>query len=76
MACDIADPDDVVMKWVLENLQMMKDLDIYMEDFRWTPGWVHFGLGAPASGHRIFVPNANRPQAPDRWDGIYDASFN
>jgi hypothetical protein len=75
LAADIADPDGRLTKWVLENLQLMKDLNIYMEDFRWTPSWVHFGLGAPASGRRIFVPSANRALAPGRWDGNYDHTF-
>lgn len=75
LAADIADPDGSLWTWVLENLQMMKDLDIFMEDKRWCPGWVHFGMGAPASGHRIFVPSADRPQAPDSWNGEYDHGF-
>lgn len=72
LACDIADPHGLVLVWVLDNLQMLKDLNIYIEDPRWCPNWVHFGLGPPASGHRIFVPNANRPLSPARWNGIYD----
>lgn len=75
LAADISDPDGKVWEWVLENLQLMKDLDIFMEDKRWTPGWTHFGKGKPASGKRIFVPNASRAQAPDAWDGEYDHSF-
>lgn len=75
LACDISDKDGVLMAWVLANLSMMQQLGIYHEDFRWTPDWVHFQLGAPASGHRIFVPSAARPSAPDRWDGNYDHSF-
>ena len=75
LAADIADPDGEVMKWVLENLQLMKDNGFYFEDFRWTTNWVHFGLRRPASGKRIFVPNANRAQSPDRWDGQYDVSY-
>ena len=75
LACDISDPDGEFWKWVLENLQLMKDLDIFMEDKRWTKGWVHFGLGGPSSGHRIFVPSANRATDPDAWDGEYDHSF-
>lgn len=75
LAADISDPDGSLWMWVLENLQLMKDLDIFMEDKRWTPGWTHFGLGQPASGHRIFVPSSNPPEAPDSWDGQYDHSF-
>ena len=75
LAVDISDVSGDLMRWVLDNLQMMKDLGIYFEDFRWTPTWVHFQLGAPKSGKRIFVPNSQPPLAPDRWDGIYDHSF-
>ena len=76
LAVDISDVSGDLMRWVLANLQMMKDLGIYFEDFRWTPTWVHFQLGAPKSGKRIFIPNAQPPLAPDRWDGIYDSTFN
>jgi hypothetical protein len=75
LACDIADSNNEVMNWVLANLQLMKDLNIYMEDFRWTPGWTHFQLGPPTSGKRIFIPSANRPLSPARWDGSYDTSM-
>jgi hypothetical protein len=75
LAADIADPNNEVMNWVLQNLDLMQELGFFFEDFRWTPGWVHFGLGAPASGKRIFVPSAARPTAPDRWDGQYDSKY-
>jgi hypothetical protein len=75
LAADIADVDGSLWAWVLENLQLMKDLGIYMEDRRYTPTWTHFGYGPPASGHRIFVPSAERAPAPDAWDGNYDHSF-
>ena len=75
LACDIADPDGALKGWVLANLDLMQQLNLYFEDFRWTPTWVHFQLGAPASGKRIFVPNSSRAQAPDRWDGQYDHAF-
>ena len=75
LAADISDPDGSLWAWVLQNLQLMKDNDIFMEDKRWTPSWVHFGLGGPASGHRIFVPSSLRAAAPSAWDGEYDPSF-
>lgn len=75
LACDIADPDGSLMNWVLENLQLMKDLGVYMEHFCWTPSWVHFQLGSPTSGHRIFIPNSTRNPNPSKWDGNYDNSF-
>ncbi len=75
LAADISDVDGSLWAWVLENLQLMKDNDIFMEDRRWTKTWVHFGLGKPGSGHRIFVPSSNPAIAPDNWDGEYDHSF-
>lgn len=75
LACDIADPDGELMKWVLDNLELMKENGIYLEDFRYTNTWVHFGLRRPSSGKRIFIPNANRPAAPERWDGKYDSKY-
>lgn len=74
LAVDISDKDGKLWKWVIENLDLMRKLDLYMEDRRWTPTWVHFGLGAPASGNRIFVPNSNRATDPDAWDGVYEHS--
>lgn len=75
LAADIEDMDGSLWTWVLQNLQLMKDLGFYFEDKRWCPGWVHFGFGPSTSGKRIFVPNANRPANPDSWDGEYDHSF-
>lgn len=74
LACDFADPDGKLMDWVLENLELMKDCGVYLEHFNWTPNWVHMGIRAPKSGHRIFIPNANRPTS-NRWDGNYDQKF-
>lgn len=75
LAADIADADGSLWTWVLQNLQLMKDLDIFMEDRRWTPNWVHFGLGQPASGKRIFVPSSAPAGATGNWDGHYDHNF-
>ena len=75
LACDIADPDGSLMAWVLSNLSLMQTLGIYFEDFRWTPNWVHFQLGPPASGKRIFVPSSAPALAPSRWDGEYDHQY-
>lgn len=75
LAADISDPDGEVMRWTLANLQLMKDLGIYMEDFRWTPNWTHYQLGAPKSGKRIFVPSTAAALAATKWDGKYDPSF-
>jgi Peptidase M15 len=75
LAVDISDPNGELWKWVLQHLDLMAQLDFFFEDKRWTPGWVHFGLGKSVSGKRIFVPNANRATTPNIWDGIYDHQY-
>lgn len=75
LACDIIDADGSLMNWVLQNLQLLKDLDIYMENFNYTPNWVHFQLGGPGSGKRIFIPSSNPPTS-SRWDGTYSDDYN
>ncbi len=75
LAIDVRDADGKLMHWILKNLLLMKQLGIYMEDFRWTPTWVHLQLGAPHSGKRIFIPNDNPALDPDRWNGIYSSEF-
>lgn len=74
-ACDIADPDGKVREWVLANLPLMKSIGLWFEDFRWTPGWVHFQRVPPTSGHRIYVPSSKPALSPDCWDGNYDHSM-
>ncbi len=76
LAVDIYDPDGALWSWVLQNLALMQKLGLYMEDKRWTPSWVHFQLGPPASGKRIFIPSLAPALAPDAWDGDYDRAFN
>lgn len=71
LAVDIADADGALMNWVLRNLDLMKDLGLYFEDFRYTPTWCHFQCVPPASGKRIFVPYAGPAPAPGKWDGIF-----
>lgn len=75
LAVDIADPNGSLWAWVLQNLDLMQQLGIFFEDKRWTPNWVHFQLGAPISGKRIFVPNASPASAPNAWDGSYDSKY-
>lgn len=75
LACDIADTTGELWTWVLNNLELLQSLNIYMEDRRWTPTWVHFQLGQPKSGHRIFIPNTSPAPAPSNWDGSYDHTY-
>lgn len=74
-AIDIRDTTGELWSWVMENLQLMKDLGLYLEDRRHCPTWVHFQIYPPKSGHRIFLPSSKPAPAPDIWDGKYDKSF-
>lgn len=74
LAVDIVDIDGSLRIWLLQNLQLLKDLNIYLENFNWTPRWCHLQLGGPGSGKRIFVPNLE-PASQHVWDNSYDSSF-
>jgi hypothetical protein len=61
-ACDIADPDLHVQKFILDNIPLIEELGLYFEDFHSTIGkstegaWVHFQIIPPGSGRRFFIP--------------------
>lgn len=78
-AADMRDPKGELRKWVLANLALMKQLGLYMEDFRWTATWVHFQKRPPASGKRIYIPYADTKKfpmtAPKAWSGTYDKKY-
>lgn len=72
LAVDFRDTDGRVAKWCLANLDLLKKLGMYMEDPRWTKGWVHLQIVAPGSRKRIFIPAPGNPPHPQAWDGKYD----
>lgn len=78
LAADVYDGGEL-RGWVLGNLQLIKALNLYIEDFRWTPTWVHFQAIAPKSKKRIFIPYADIKKfpmtAPNSWSGLYDPIF-
>jgi hypothetical protein len=75
LAVDIADPNGELAKWLLNNLDVVSKAGLYLEDFRWTKGWVHFQIVAPKSGKRIFIPSTAPATQPNVWDGKYDPAF-
>ena len=72
LAVDFRDTDGSLVLWCLNNLALLKSIGFYMEDPRWTKGWVHLQIIAPRSGKRIFIPAAGTPPHPQAWDGKYD----
>jgi hypothetical protein len=75
LACDFSDSKGELREYVLANLELMKTLGLYFEDFRYTPNWLHCQCVSPASGKRIFVPSSSPAPRPDLWDGKYDRKF-
>lgn len=75
LAVDIGDADGALKTWVLANLDLMKQLGLFFEDFRYTGSWVHFQNVPPTSGKRIFKPFSSPAPNPERWDGKYDPGF-
>jgi hypothetical protein len=78
-AIDIDDNDaGDFAKWCIANLQLMKDVGLWLEDPKWTNGcgsWVHFQIYPPKSGKRVFIPSSKPPCNAKIWDGKYDPSL-
>lgn len=55
-AVDIADPDGGVWEWLIDNLELVKQVGIYLEAKAFTPTWCHLQIRPPASGNRVFLP--------------------
>jgi uncharacterized protein YcbK (DUF882 family) len=55
-AADVFDPDGSLKTWIKNNIKVVEDAGLYMEDFKYTPNWVHFQIVPPKSGNRFFIP--------------------
>jgi len=66
---DRYDPSRRFAAWCLANLDHLKECELWMEDPRWTPSWVHLQSIPPKSKKRVYIPNANAPLAdyPEAW---------
>lgn len=56
LACDFADADGSLDKYCMENLNVLKDLGLYLEHPDATKGWCHLQVVSPKSGNRVFRP--------------------
>lgn len=75
LACDIRDSDGKLRTWVLANLQLLKDVGLWIEEPSYTKNWIHFQSVPPGSRKRVFVPNKGLPPHPERasnYNGKYD----
>lgn len=55
-AIDISDENGKFQKWILNNIKIIEELDLYFEDFSYTKNWVHCQIIKPKSGKRFFIP--------------------
>ena len=57
-AVDIADGVNgrALARWCLSHLARLESLGLWIEDPRWTPGWVHIQT-RPVPGVRVFRPS-------------------
>lgn len=62
MGVDLRDiPGRPLARWCLRNLATLEKIQLWMEDPRWTPTWVHLQSAPPGSGRRVFVPSNTPP---------------
>lgn len=55
-AIDIFDPKGDLQKLIVQNITLIAEIGLWMEDFKFTPTWVHFQTVPPLSGNRFFIP--------------------
>lgn len=57
-AIDINDPTDELDEWLEseEGKKIVKELDLYIENRKYTKGWVHIQIIKTKSGNRYFIP--------------------
>jgi uncharacterized protein YcbK (DUF882 family) len=55
-ACDVYDPDKKLAEWCRANVEALKNIGLWCEDFDYTKNWAHFQIFAPLSGKRFFIP--------------------
>jgi hypothetical protein len=53
-ACDFADGDGALAKWLLANLHVLEEAGLWLESPAKTKGWVH--LQSRPVGPRVFMP--------------------
>lgn len=55
-AVDIFDNDGALQKWISKNEALLISTGLWVEDFKYTKGWVHFQIYPPKSGELFFKP--------------------
>lgn len=55
-AADIRDEDGKLAAWARQNVEILKDIELWCEDPEYTRGWLHVQTVPPKSGKRFFIP--------------------
>lgn len=76
LALDVKDTDGEFKKFVTSNLYKFSLLGLYMEQFSWTPTWVHIQIVPPASGARFFEARGDKLPPQPHLQVIYNSGFN
>ena len=69
-AVDLPDADRSLATWCVDNLDVLREIGLWMEDPRWTPTWVHLQIVPPRSGRTVYIPSsapASDPDFPVTW---------
>ena len=56
LAVDRYDPNEQIDQYLLRRVDLLTQFGIYIEAPSSTPGWSHWSIRAPGSGHHIFYP--------------------
>lgn len=64
-AVDLPDRDRTLASWCVDNLDVLKEIGLWLEDPRWTPSWVHVQTVPPKSGKLVFIPSVSKPLDPE-----------
>lgn len=60
-AGDVRDPVRLFARWCNSRLDELELCELWMEDGRWCPSWVHLQTVPPKSGNRIYIPSTKPP---------------
>jgi hypothetical protein len=56
LAVDNFDPDEAIDNWLMNHEADLEFYGIYIEHPDTTPGWSHWSIKLPGSGHHVFYP--------------------
>jgi len=68
-AVDVFDATRNFAAWCMAHLDRLREHGLYIEDPRWTPGWVHLQDVPPRSGKLCYIPAPTPALAdwPPQW---------